>query len=61
MSHELELFQKEYLKKFSEEAEAGQYDAALQRLIKLSESDDLSELLSSIDTFRQMVFEKMWK
>ena len=61
MTHELELFQQEYLKKFSEEKEVESYDSALQDLIDKSKSDDMQELLASIDKLRNIVFDKMWK
>jgi hypothetical protein len=61
MTHELELFQREYLKKFSEEKEADSYESAVQDVINLSKSDNLSEFLTSIDKLRNIVFDKMWK
>ena len=60
MTYDLELFREEYLKKFGEEKEKDSYEFVLKELIERSKSDNLQELLSSIDKFRSLVFDKIW-
>lgn len=57
--HYTSLFQTEYLKKFAEEQNQQEFEEILKQVNDLSQTEDVNQLLNSIDKLRETVFKRL--